>query len=108
MQRQLIHQQFCVRCSRQEPETQLTALLHNCSFAKEDWWRVLSWLNCTCMLIAKMTSTQDWWANLSRLQATTKRKVLHTTFVLTAWHLWRHHNARRFRQQSSPASQACS
>jgi len=69
-------------------------------FAKEIWWEVLSWMECSCSFPGNMQLHQ-WWNHLRRLQVKERRRGLDTLNMLILWSLWKERNARLFDNHSS-------
>jgi len=83
----------------QELET-TNHMLVNCSFAKEIWWTVLSWMECSCSFPEPMQLHQ-WWNHVRFMQVKERRRGLDTLVMLILWSLWKERNARLFDGHSS-------
>jgi len=91
---------ICWLCD-QEQET-ADHLLVNCSFAKQIWWNMLSWMDCACTFPMPMELHQ-WWKHIRQMQVKERRRGLDTLVMLILWCLWKERNARLFDNLSSNA-----
>ncbi|KAF8676512.1 hypothetical protein HU200_046944 [Digitaria exilis] len=93
----------CLLCNR-DPEL-AAHIAFNCSFAKEVWWSILSWVGMPIVLPPAIPSVDVWWEHLRSLLPEDKRKALDTLFVLIVWHLWLERYARLLGEEKVTSAQ---
>uniref|UniRef100_A0A453NPX8 Reverse transcriptase zinc-binding domain-containing protein n=2 Tax=Aegilops tauschii subsp. strangulata TaxID=200361 RepID=A0A453NPX8_AEGTS len=88
--RGLPHLERCPLCD-QAPET-MNHLLLGCTFARQIWHEVLSWLRVPGPPPAQVPSLNDWWQSTRQLVPKPMRKGLASAVLLVPWMLWKHRN----------------
>lgn len=75
-------------------------LLVTCLVAKEVYFLIFSWAQCSCSF-GVQASLHAWWEHLVTTQTARRRPGAFTLFMVVAWHLWKERNARLFDQRSA-------
>jgi hypothetical protein len=99
----LDHPECCPLCA-QEQET-IEHLLVTCVFAREIWYKVLSFVGLQQLSPSlDEESFQDWWAKAEDRVASQRKKGFNSLVILVAWGLWKHRNACVFYEASRNVS----
>ena len=88
--RGLPHPPCCPLCD-QEPET-IQHLLFGCSFSKQVWFEILSWLRLTCRVPDGEDNLTEWWIKAKQCTAKPMHKGLASATQLIPWMIWKHRN----------------
>lgn len=89
--RGMLHPSACMLCD--ESEETIDHILIACVFARETWFRALSWLGMERLTPTPMdASFQGWWRRANRRAATEERRGLNSLVMLVAWELWKQRN----------------
>lgn len=95
----------CFLCD--QADDTIDHIIAECSFAKQVWWNILTYLGADASLVGR-SNIIDWWEAWRSHWHGQKRKGADTLFALVAWELWKERNARLFRDTASPVSQVLS
>jgi uncharacterized protein (DUF2236 family) len=100
--RGLQHHPRCLLCD-QMPET-IQHLSAGCSFTRQVWHDILSWLRMTCTPPTADDTLFDWWDAAKQRTPKPLRKALGSVTLLIPWMVWKHRNMCVFDRAPPSAS----
>lgn len=79
-------------------------LLVMCSFTRQVWSAILTYLQIQHIPVGHQT-LPEWWTQLRQLLPAAKRHGFDRLFALVSWHIWKERNARVFRNEEEQLQQ---
>jgi hypothetical protein len=89
--RRLPHPPRCPLCDQSEETMQ--HLMAGCPFSRTVWYEVLSWIRSTARPPRREDDFVEWWTRATRSTLRAVHKGTSSLIMLTAWWIWKHHNA---------------